>query len=92
MNRKPPGKAAALYTAPYPQPSTHTVLPPNETWLNTAETMRYFRVSERTLLRWRNTQQLPCLKVGGTILYPLQLANQLLLNRIVSPDAKKERY
>lgn len=82
MKRKISGKAAALNPKPDLQPRIHTVLPTNEKWLNTAETMNYFRVSDRTLLRWRNSQQIPCLKVGGTVLYPINLVNQLLLNKI----------
>lgn len=82
MKRKTPGKANVPNTKFDLQPRIETVLPTDEKWLNTAETMSYFRVSDRTLLRWRKIHQIPCLKVGGTILYPLNLVNQLLLNKI----------
>ncbi|MGC1632637.1 MAG: helix-turn-helix domain-containing protein [Gelidibacter sp.] len=82
MKRKTPAKANAPNAKPDLQPQTQLVLPNNEEWLNTAEIMSYFRVSERTLLRWRKTRQIPSSKVGGTVLYPLNLVNKLLINRI----------
>lgn len=82
MKRKTPGKANAPNTNANLQPEIQTVLPTQEEWLNTAETMSYFRVSDRTLYRWRETQQIPSLKVGGTVLYPLNLLNQILRKKI----------
>jgi len=84
MKRKISGTAPALNAASNLQARIHTVLPPNDVWLCTAKAMAYFSVSARTLRRWRNAQLIPCLKLGGTVYYPINFANQVLLDKIKS--------
>ncbi len=88
MKRIISGKAAALNTEPHLQPHTQTVLPTNENWLNTAQLMSHFNVSDRTLLRWRKARHIPYSKVSGTVFYPLNLLNKMMINKI-NPDLFK---
>lgn len=82
MKRKKSGKADALYTTHALPAHTSTVLPNDEIWLSTAEIIHYFKVSERTVLRWRKNGILPSTKLGGTVLHPYHLVNKLLHHRI----------
>lgn len=82
MKRKNSGEADALYTTHGPKSNSHIVWSSDEKWLSTAEIIRYFNVSERTLLRWRNNGDLPFTRLGGTVLYPFNLVNRILLNKL----------
>lgn len=89
MKRKISGKASALNTTPDRQSQVEAMLSSNEVWLNTAQIMSYLEVSERTLARWRENQQIPYSKMGGTIFYPKRLLNKLFLNKIKPGILKK---
>lgn len=89
MTRKTFGKAYALNPNPVPQPNRHLVLPTYEQWLSTAEIISLFNVSARTLLRWRTNNLIPFIRLGGTVFYPANLVNKILINKVQPPHVKK---
>lgn len=73
-----------------PQHITQLPYSENKIWLNTAEMSQYFKVSERTINRWRQKQLLPAAKISGTLLFPLSFINHLLLQKAQQQLGTKE--
>ena len=51
----------------------------NEEWYTTHDVMKLFNISRSSVYRLRVRKQLPAFKLGGTIVFPKTLINQLLL-------------
>lgn len=60
-----------------------------EIWINTAEIMKFLGVDERTVKRLRKKGCLPFYKMGGVILHPLKLTNELMLAKVQSDFWRK---
>ncbi|MCK7591928.1 helix-turn-helix domain-containing protein [Subsaxibacter sp. CAU 1640] len=60
-----------------------------EIWINTAEIMKFLGVDERTVKRLRKKGCLPFYKMGGVILHPLKLTNELMLAKVQSDYWRK---
>lgn len=57
-------------------------------WKNPSETARLFRVSIRTIYRWRRLNVLPSAQVGGTHYFPLPLIQKMMLQRAKNSRGK----
>lgn len=56
----------------------------NEEWLTTADIMRHFKLSRSSLYRLRNKNQIPAFKLGGTMMFPKNFINKLMLLKSVN--------
>lgn len=84
MKPKTYGKAPVPSTLSNPQDTAYTVLPTTETWVTSADIKMMFKISDRTLQRWRKNETIPCTNVSGTFLYPINLFKKLLFNKVLS--------
>jgi len=51
------------------------------TWKNPSETAQLFRVSIRTIHRWRKHKLLPAAQLGGTYYFPIPVIEQMMRQR-----------
>ncbi len=57
------------------------------------EVAELMRVCPRTLRRWREKNELPAAKIGGTVLYPADLLHDILMRAVQnSVDSNKKAH
>ena len=70
-----------------PQHSSSSALPldkslsKDEEWLSLKDMTRYLKISRSTISRLVQTNKIPSIKLGGTLVFPKHLTNNILQNQ-----------
>lgn len=74
----------AVSQAKVSQNQSNSITNDLEVWYTTAQMMDYFKVDERTIKRLREKRCIPYYKMGGMVMHPIKLTNELMRTKALN--------